>query len=91
MQGNGRPQQHRAHAVDVVVNPWVVREALKQRAFQAQVVGLVLEWVGDETGLPVRADAPAAVLPQALSSYWDGVGVGKPRPFVLDEVRVSTG
>lgn len=75
--------------MDVVVSPWVVREALKHRLFQAQLVNLALEWVAEETGLGVRADGPCVVLPAAVCSYWDSeqCGIGKPRPFVLDEVR----
>lgn len=75
--------------VDVLVSPWVVREALKHRLFQAQLVNLALEWVAQETGLGVRADGPCVVLPAAVCSYWDSEqgGMGKPRPFVVDEVR----
>lgn len=83
--------------VDVLVNPWVVREALKHRPLQAQVVNLALEWVAEETGLDVRADEPCVVLPAAVCSYWDnseqqwggGGGAGKPRPFILDEVALQ--
>lgn len=85
----------RAHAVDVVVNPWVVREAMKHRAFQAQVVALALEWVGEEAGLTLSAEAPCAVLSPALCPYWDGSVQGAkgvtPRPFVLDEVGCLLG
>jgi len=99
-QTNARSGQQ--HVVDVVVSPWVVREALQHRAFQAQVVALALEWVEEETGLRLCAEAPWAVLPPAACPYWDGDGTekgerggakssssssSKPRPFVLDEVR----
>lgn len=85
----------RALAVDVVVNPWVVREALKHRAFQAQVVELAFEWVGEEAGLQLSPEAPSAVLPKTLCPYWDGGGeeggnkTGTPRPFILDKVSVG--
>lgn len=83
-------RQQRAHVVDVLVNPWVVRESLKHRAFQAQVVELALQWAEEEAGLSARPDVPCAlVLPAAVCPYWDPEGGegGRPRLFVLDEER----